>query len=273
MTARGALTANTPDPAERFARLLEGYRVRAGLSQGQLAQAARLSRTYIYHLERGQRAHPSAHAARALARALELKGPERRDFYDVVFDLTGEAPDYDESDDDLLDLGHLVELLVANTGYPTHGLDRLWRVSCWNEPAARLFEVDTETLGPRHPHLLAVVFDPANRSRFRPWEPLARRLVADFKWNTATVTHLPAYKALLRELRLLPDFRRIADVTPAAGLPGPSFVMGIYHSALGPLALRTVSTLFSGVREHYIISYVPGDARTLDVYRDMGWQR
>ena len=264
--------ANTPVEGASFALLLARYRLRAGLSQGQLAQAARLSRTYVYHLERGQRAHPSAEAARSLARALELKGKERQDFYQAVAALTGDYPEVEDEADELLDLARLARLLVANTAYPTHGLDRLWRISCWNNAASSLFEVDPRVYGAQPPHLLAIVFDPAHRTRFRSWEALARRLVADFKWNTATLTHLPEYKALWRALRAMPDFRRIAEVTPAAGLPGPSFVMGVQHSALGPLALRTASTLFSGSHDHYIISYVPGDAPTLSAYRRMGWQ-
>ena len=270
--AERRVLANTASGATTFARLLEEYRLRAGLSLGQLAQAARLSRTYVYHLERGQRAHPSAHAARALARALELRGAERQAFYGTVEALTGESPELEEEPDELFDLVHLADLLVANTAYPTHAIDRLWRVLCWNTAAARLFEIDPILSGTQHPHLLSIIFDPAYRSRFRPWEPLARRLVADFKWNTAALTHLPEYRALWRELRALPDFRRIADVTPAAGVPGPSFVMGLHHSALGPLALRTATTLFSGVRDIHIVSYVPGDATTLEAYRRMGWQ-
>ncbi len=269
--AEMSVLANNPT-ARRFSDLLARYRLRAGLSQGQLAQAARLSRTYVYHLEHGQRGRPSMHTARALARALELRADERRAFYEAVAALTGELPDADEEADELLDLGHLAELLVANAAYPTHALDRLWRVSSWNAAAARLFEVEPLLDATRRPHLLSIVFDPEIRTRFRPWEPLARRLVADFKWNTATLTHLPEYRALWRELRALPDFRRIADVTPAAGVPGPTFVMGLQHSELGPLALRTAATLFSGVRDHHIISYVPGDAHTLDAYRRMGWQ-
>src|SRR2546421_12856128 len=70
--AERPIPANTPGGATTFAHLLEEYRQRAGLSLCQLAQAARLSRTYVYHLERGQRAHPSPTAARAPARAAEL---------------------------------------------------------------------------------------------------------------------------------------------------------------------------------------------------------
>jgi len=255
-----------------FAGLLTSFRLRAGLSQGHLARAARLSRTYVYHLERGQRAAPSARAARALARALELRGADRRTFYDAVFELTGEAPDGDDEPDELIDLERLSALLVANNAYPTHGLDALWRISCHNDAARRLFEIEEPPFGDERPHLLAVIFHPANRQRFRQWEPLARSLVADFKWNTATLTHLLEYKTVLRQLRALPDFRRIADSTPAAGIPSPSFIMNVQHSELGPLALRIVSTTFSGIRDHHIISYVPGDARTLIAYRQMSWQ-
>ena len=123
--AERRVPANTPGGATTFAHVLEEYRLRAGLSLGQLAQAARLSRTYVYHLERGQRAHPSAHAARALARALELRGAERQTFYHTVEALTGESPEIEEEPDELFDLEHLAELLVANTAYPTHAIDRL----------------------------------------------------------------------------------------------------------------------------------------------------
>ncbi len=255
-----------------FARLLTMYRLWAGLSQGQLAQAARLSRTYVYHLERGQRARPSPHAARALARALELKGAEREAFYEVVATLTGEAPARDDDPDELFDLFNLVALGVANAAYPAHGLDRLYRVTCWNDAALQLFAVDDASLGMTRPHLLSILFDPRNRARFRPWEPLARRLVADFKWHTSTLTHVPEYKALWRELRALPDFRRISDVTPVAGAPSPIFVMGVQHPTLGALALRTATTLFGNLRDHYIITYVPGDSRTLDAFNRMGWR-
>ncbi len=254
-----------------FASLLTSHRQRAGLSQGQLALASRLSRTYIYHLERGQRARPSAHATRALARALELRGTERQAFYDAVADLTGEPLAHEDDPEELFELSNLTELLVASSPYPAHGLDRLYHISFWNDAAVQLFDVEETFYRTLRPHLLSILFDPLNRARFRPWEPLARRMVADFKWNTATLTHLPEYRALWRDLRALPDFRRIADVTPAMGVPIPTFVMTLQHPRLGPLALRTATTQFGSLRDHRIVTYVPGDARTLDAFGQMRW--
>ena len=60
--------------ASDFAQLIAHYRQQRGMSQGQLAQATRLSRTYVYHLETGQRVHPSTHVVQNIARALELPG-------------------------------------------------------------------------------------------------------------------------------------------------------------------------------------------------------
>jgi DNA-binding XRE family transcriptional regulator len=66
-TAHAGATSNalasTHDAKEDFAALVAHYRQARGLSQGQLARAARLSRTYIYHLETGQRQAPSVSTA------------------------------------------------------------------------------------------------------------------------------------------------------------------------------------------------------------------
>src|SRR5579883_538459 len=73
-------TGKTQHSSADFGHLLATFRQARGLSQGQLAHAARLSRTYVYHLETGQRQAPSPRVARALVRALELHGADRRLF-------------------------------------------------------------------------------------------------------------------------------------------------------------------------------------------------
>lgn len=259
-------------PLAAFGQLVTHYRQRRGLSQGQLAHAARLSRTYVYHLETGQRQAPSARVARSLARALELHGDDRHRLALAFTRLTGEHLEDEAEELGLLDQRELAALLVHNTAFPAHSLDRLWQISASNDAAVQLFEIDTDALENHSGHLLSIVFDPAYRTRFRPWEALARRLLADFKFNTRNLTYLPEYRELWRSLRAMPDFRRIADSSdPGLGI-APSFVFQMRHSQLGTLTLRTTATIFNGASDYSIVTYVPGDQQTLAIFAENGWQ-
>jgi transcriptional regulator with XRE-family HTH domain len=261
--------AGAPEP---FGVQVARLRQQRGLSQGQLAHAALLSRTYVYHLETGQRHAPSVRVIRALMRALELRGDERRRFLAACARLTGQQLEDDLEGADLFDQRDLAALLVRNSAFPAHSLDRLWYIRSWNDPATQLFEADTNALNLHNRHLLAFVFDPAYRSRFRPWETLARRLLTDFKYYARTVTYLPEYRDLWRSLRTLPDFRRIADSSDPASGVAATFVFHMRHSQLGTLTLRTTVTVFSGASDHSIVTYVPGDQQTLDLFAANGWQ-
>lgn len=254
-----------------FAQLVTRFRQRRGMSQGQLAQAARLSRTYVYHLEAGMRSNPSPHVTENIARALELSYEDRRALYEAYRQLTGQQIDEQLPESGLLDFGKLAQLLVRNTSYPAHSLDRLWFLHSWNDAAITLFEVPEEVVRLERRHLLEQVFDPGMRHRFHGWENLARRLVSDFQYNTRTLTHLPEYKQLWKRLRELPEFRRIAAST-YPDKPEPSFVFHVQHSMLGRLALRTATTVFTGVHTYSMVSYVPGDQQTLEIYRRYRWQ-
>jgi len=161
---------------------------------------------------------------------------------------------------------------VKNTSFPAHSLDRLWYVAAWNESATLLFEMDQEAMAGHRQNLLAVVFDPTYRAKFRPWETLARRLLADFKYNTRSLTYLPEYRELWRSLRTIPDFRRIASSSDAGPSVSPSFVFQMRHSQLGALTLRTSITVFSGIPDYSIVTYVPGDQQTLAIFAANGWQ-
>ncbi|MEO7021362.1 MAG: helix-turn-helix domain-containing protein [Ktedonobacteraceae bacterium] len=257
--------------SEDFAQLVTSFRQQRGLSQGQLAQATRLSRTYIYHLEAGMRRNPSTYVVHNIARALELHDQERHRLYTAFCQLTGQQIDDEPVDHTLLDFGRLAELLVLNTSYPAHSLDRLWFLHSWNAAAITLFEIQAEAMLGTRTHLLELVFG-THRRQFPGWESLARRLVSDFQYNTRTLTHLPEYKDLWKRLRELPEFRRIAAATYPEEKPAPSFVFHVQHSQLGRLALRTATTVFTGINSYSMVSYVPGDQPTLEIYRRHRWQ-
>src|SRR5579863_3594867 len=255
-----------------FGQLVAQFRLSRGMSQGQLAQATRLSRTYIYHLEKSMRSNPSAHVVESIARALDLHSAEKRQLFTAYYTLTGQYIDVGQVESVLLDFGELASLLVHNTSYPAHSLDKLWYLHSWNDAAITLFEVQEEVAHNAHLHLLEFVFDPRLRRRFHGWENLARRLLSDFQYNTRTITHLPEYKELWKHLRELPEFRRIASAVSPTGRPDPSFVFHVQHSQLGRLALRTATTVFTGVSNYSMVSYVPGDQQTLGIYRKNRWQ-
>src|SRR5260221_14714904 len=105
--------ASTHDSEEDFAALVAHYRQARGLSQGQLARAARLSRTYIYHLETGQRQAPSVRVARSISRALELHGADRARLARAYLKLTGRQMEEEAEGRDLLDQRELAAGLVA----------------------------------------------------------------------------------------------------------------------------------------------------------------
>lgn len=258
-------------PTAAFGEVVSYLRRKRGLSQGQLARAARLSRTYVYHLETSQRLSPSVRSVRAIMRALDLHGEDRLMLAQAFTRLTGNYLDEESDALDLLDQRELAALLVYNSAFPAHSLDRLWHISAWNTPAHELFELNLSPTPLENTQLLAVVFDENYRSRFRPWEELARRLLADFKHNTRSLTYLPEYRALWRSLRMLPDFRRIADSSDP-GWGTASFVFQMRHSQLGSLTLRTAVTVFSGTSDYSIVTYVPGDQQTLATFAAHGWQ-
>ncbi len=264
-----------------FAQLVTQFRQKRGMSQGQLAQATQLSRTYVYHLETGQRDNPSPHVVQNIARVLELSTEDRVRFFEAYSRLTGQFVDADQVESTLLDMGELTKLLVHNTSYPAHSLDKIWNLHSWNAAVITLFEMQEEvklfersgdSAEHKPVHLLSLVFDPERRQRFHGWENLARRLVSDFLYNTRTLTHLPEYRTVVRMLREYPEYRRIASTVYARSKPAPSFVFQIQHSELGRVTLRTATTVFTNLSNYSMVSYVPGDQQTLEIYRASGWQ-
>src|SRR5215470_3142270 len=80
-----------PVEAGAFGELLQRYRLRAGLSQGELAERAGLSRTGISELERGLKRLPHKDTIARLTDALQLAGAERVTFAAAARGRSGAA--------------------------------------------------------------------------------------------------------------------------------------------------------------------------------------
>jgi transcriptional regulator with XRE-family HTH domain len=166
--------AIVPDPAA------SGRRRTPGLRREEVAQLCGLSTTWYTWVEQGRDIGVSAAALARLADGLRLTAAERT----YLFELTRRRDPAPPSPgpDTAAVLPELVAVLQAST-VPAYLLDRQWHVRGWNNAAGRLFAPWFDS---GEPCLLRYVFlDPTARDFIWDWENRARRLLAEFRADTA----------------------------------------------------------------------------------------
>lgn len=171
-----------------------GMRRRApGLRREEVAQLCGISPTWYTWLEQGRITGVSVVTLAAIARGLRLSRAERS----YVFQLAARA-DPEQSAGGVT--AHPLSALVQAVRTPAYVLDRHWDAVAWNRPAANLF---TDWLGPhgRERNLLRYVFlNPCAREFIVNWQERSRRLVAEYRADTAAPRNDPSRNALVREL-------------------------------------------------------------------------
>ncbi len=172
-----------------------GRRRTPGLRREEVALLCGLSTTWYTWVEQGRDISLSAAALARLATALRLTAAERA----YLFELTRQRdplPPPAEAAQDAAP-AELLAVLRATVA-PAYLLDRLWHVRGWNDAAGRLFAPwfdSGETC------LLRYVFLGATARDFiRDWEDRARRLLAEFRADTAQRPDDPGMQALVRDL-------------------------------------------------------------------------
>ena len=165
-----------------------------GLRREEVAEACGLSTTWYTWIEQGRDVSLSAAALARLADALRLTRAERL----YLFELTRKrdpAPPAPVASGAVAP--ELADLLEATTS-PAYLLDRLWRIQAWNAPAGRLL---APWIDSGEPCLLRYVFlEPSARTFLHDWETRARRLLAEFRADTAVGQDDAEILALVRSL-------------------------------------------------------------------------
>jgi transcriptional regulator with XRE-family HTH domain len=167
-----------------------------GLRREEMAQICGMSPTWYAWIEQGRDISISPAALARLADAMRFSPAERA----YLFQLTRKR-DPAEPRAGLPAQGEIPLALRAaldSIAAPAYLLDRLWRACAWNQPARRLFG---DWLGGAEPCLLAYVFlDATARQFIVDWEDRARRLVAEFRADTARDPDDPDLRALVDRL-------------------------------------------------------------------------
>lgn len=181
-----------------------GRRRTPGLRREEVAQLCGLSTTWYTWLEQGRDISLSATALARLADALRLSAPERA----YLFELTRRrdpAPPSPAAPVTAVppELGTALRTMSG----PAYLLDRLWCARDWNEAAAHLF---LGWFGGDERNLLRYVFLDLSAPGFiYDWEDRARRLLAEFRADTAHNPDDSEMKALVDDLqRRSPEFAR-----------------------------------------------------------------
>jgi transcriptional regulator with XRE-family HTH domain len=166
-----------------------------GLRREEVAQLCGLSTTWYSWVEQGRDISLSAEALSRLAGALRLTAAERG----YLFELTRRrdpAPPAVRAPSSPAP-PELVAALRA-TAAPAYLLDRLWHASAWNDAAGRLF---ASWFGSGETSLLRYVFlDATARDFISDWENRARRLLAEFRADTAHDPEDAGMQDLVRDL-------------------------------------------------------------------------
>jgi transcriptional regulator with XRE-family HTH domain len=168
-----------------------------GLRREEMAEICGMSPTWYAWIEQGRDISVSSFALARLAEAMRLTPAERAYVFQITrkLDPAGPTTGLDGGEEPSKVLRAAVDAVTA----PAYLLDRLWCARAWNQAAARLF---ADWLEGDEGCLLAYVFlDDSARTFIADWENRARRLVAEFRADTARNPDDPALRALIERLQ------------------------------------------------------------------------
>jgi transcriptional regulator with XRE-family HTH domain len=250
------------DPAD-FGIRPGGRRRAVGLRREEIADAAGMSTTWYVWLEQGRNVNASAHALRALGKALRLSGSEQT----YLFQLA--RPDLDwrrGAAGNALPSANLLALLEGLSPHPAYVTNRYAQVVASNRPARILLgefggtDSSNTSPDPWAGNLIARLFiDPLWRERFIDWPTVARSAVAQFRLATATMTGDPVLASLIALLTASSD--EFAQLWSDRELADPPiWRKTLRHRRVGEMCFDFASLQPSGRDSDFRVSvYTPAD--------------
>jgi transcriptional regulator with XRE-family HTH domain len=222
-----------------------------GLRREEVAQLCRLSTTWYTWIEQGREVSLSAPALARLAEGLRLTPAERA----YLFELTQRRDPAPPSPHpaNMAAPDELVALVRA-VAAPAYLLDPLWRICGHNLQAARLFK---PWLASGEACLLRFIFlEPSARAFISDWDDRARRVVAEFRADTAHRPDDAAMQDLARDLnRQSADFAALWKSHAVLAREGG--LRQFNHPDDGRLLFRQITMLPAAHPGHKLVALLP----------------
>lgn len=167
-----------------------------GLRREEVSMLAGVSVTWYTWLEQGRRINASTDVLEAVARALLLDDAARQHLLMLASDAPTGAVEVPEQAPDAL-----VRMITAMEPAPAYVLGPRWEFLAWNRAQARLYPM-IERLADHERNLLWVVFaEPTARRLVADWPVQARRILAEFRADVASLRADPGVTTLVERLR------------------------------------------------------------------------
>lgn len=239
-------------PARRGEAPPRGRRRTPGLRREEVAERCGISTAWYAWVEQGRDIAVSAAALGRLAGALGLTAAERGYLFELAKQRDPAPPG---AEPDLVQRG--VEALVEAVTAPAYVLDRLWTARAWNAAAAHRL---SPWLGGPERSLLGFVFrDPGARRFIVDWDARARRVIAEFRADTARRPDDPATAALVDGLkRDCPDFARLWDDHAVAARDGGA--RRFLHPRDGVVDCEQMTLIPAAFPDHKLVVLLPAPA-------------
>jgi transcriptional regulator with XRE-family HTH domain len=220
-----------------------------GLRREEVAQLCGLSTTWYTWIEQGREVSLSAPALARLADGLRLTPAERA----YLFELTERRDPAPPQPANAAAPEDLVALLQA-VAAPAYLLDPLWRICGHNLQAARLFK---PWLASGEACLLRFIFlEPLARMFISDWDERARRVVAEFRADTAHRPDDAAMQELARDLHSRSaDFARLWNSHAVLAREGG--LRRFDHPDDGRLLFRQITMLPAAHPGHKLVALLP----------------
>ena len=235
------------------AGLLAGRRVRRrtpGLRREEVADLCGISTTWYTWIEQGREITLSTAALARLADGLRLTAAERAYLFELAR-RRDPTPVVTHSAPAPAELRAVLEAVAS----PAYLLDRLWSARAWNGPAGELF---APWLGGTERCLLRFVFlDPAARVFICDWDDRARRLIAEFRADSARTPDDAGMRTLVDDL--LRQSAVFADLWNGhAVLARGGGERRFNHPVRGMLRYRQTTLVPATHPDHKLVILLPG---------------
>lgn len=241
-----------------------GRRRTPGLRREEVAVLAGVGASWYQWLEQGRDISVSPQVLDAVARVLRLSGAERRHLY-VLAGLNPPPPEV--ARDDMNMCAGLRRIIDTWMPYPAHIMDAYWNCVMYNDAAASVLGMRSET---SENCLLTFFADPIYRARASSWERNAPQVVAMYRAACSDQPGDDGFAAVIAEAKAVSaEFAELWERRDI--MPGGQVAKEIEHPVAGTLFLESTQLKVPARPDLTIVLHTPLPDAETDTAGKLAW--